>query len=96
MKQSYTKFNLSVSIFKEGEYFVAYLPALDLSTSAKTFSQVQKRVQAIVQIFFEELQESGTTEEVLENLGWLRHRKQLQPPVVVSHELQEVSVPVFA
>ena len=96
MKPKFTQFKLSVSTFKEGDYFVAYLPALDLSTAGKTFDEVQKRVQEIVEVFFEELEDAGTTEEVLGNLGWNKHRKQLQPPVVVSHELHEVSVPAFA
>jgi len=61
---------LPVSIFKEGKHFVAYTPALDLSTSAKTFDEVKKRLFEAVQIFFEELTKKGTTEEVLKGLGW--------------------------
>lgn len=37
------KAELPVIIFKEGKKFVAYSPALDLSTCANTFEQVRKR-----------------------------------------------------
>ena len=71
-KQLTFEVNLPVSIFREGEAFVAYSPALDLSTSGETFELVQKRFHVIVGIFFEELERMGTTDKVLESLGWNR------------------------
>ena len=76
------KFNLRlpISIFKEREHFIAYTPALDLSTSGKNYEQVKKRFNEIVAIFFEELIKKGTIDEVLENLGWQKIKKQWIPP----------------
>jgi len=52
--------NLPVFILKEGRRFIAYSPALDLSTSGKTYSEVKKRFAEIVDIFFEELDKKGS------------------------------------
>lgn len=63
-----------VQIFKEGKAFIAYSPVLEVSTSATTFELVKKRFTQAVQIFFEELDDLGTTDEVLPNLGWVKNR----------------------
>ena len=85
---------LPVSIFKEGKHFVAYTPALDLSTSGKSYDEAKTRFREIVGIFFEELVKKGTLDEVLTGLGWQKIKKQWEPPVVVSQELEKISLPV--
>ena len=47
---------IPVSILKEKNRYVAYTPALDLSTSGKTKKEVKKRFSQAVEIFFEELE----------------------------------------
>jgi predicted RNase H-like HicB family nuclease len=88
-------FKLPVSIFKEGKYFIAYTPVLDLSTSAKTYESVQGRFAEIVNIFFEEVIKKGTLDEVLKNLGWQKVKKQWTPPLVVSQKLEEIKIPAM-
>ena len=89
MRHMKTAMNLKipVSIFKEGKTFVAYSPVLDLSTSAKSFKIVQRRFNEVVQLFFDDLLERGTLNEVLTGLGWRRVQRQWAPPMQVSHEL---------
>lgn len=87
------KFDLPVSILREGKKFIAFSPALDLSTSGNTHKQARKRFREIIDIFFEELAEKGTLEEVLQELGWERVRRNWNPPLLVSQELQTVKVP---
>lgn len=94
MRKVMLEFNLPVSILREGKRFVAYTPALDLSTSADTYEKARERFSEIVNIFFEELIKRGTLEDVLRNLGWRRVRRKWSPPVVVSQESQTVRVPV--
>ncbi|MEK7651489.1 MAG: hypothetical protein AAB377_03105 [Patescibacteria group bacterium] len=84
---------LPISIFKEGKYFVAYAPALDLSTSGKSYDEAKSRFREIVGIFFEEIMKKGTLEEVLSGLGWQKIKKQWAPPVLVSQELEKISLP---
>jgi len=70
MKKVNFQASLPVTFLREGNQFVAYTPALDLSTSGSTFEQVKKRFGEIVQIFFEECVSMGTLENVLLDLGW--------------------------
>lgn len=88
------KFNikLHVSIFKEGKTFVAYSPALDLSTAAKTFDEVKRRFTEAVAVFFSEIEKMGTKDLVLSGLGWQKVKSTWQPMVPVAHELQEFRV----
>lgn len=62
--------NIPVSILKEGNKFIAYSPALDLSTSGKNYDEVKRRFKEILGIFLEELLKKGTLKEVLLDLGW--------------------------
>lgn len=84
--------NLSILFLRENKRFVAYSPALDLSTSGKTFEEAKKHFAEAAMLFFEELHKKGTTEEVLEDLGWNKKNKEWQPPMIVSQQT-EVCVP---
>lgn len=87
------EFKLPVSFLREGKKYVAYTPALDLSTSGRTYKEAKRRFSEIVNIFFEELIKKGTLEEVLRDLGWKRVQSKWSPPVIISQELQSVRVP---
>ena len=95
MSDSLPKINyiLPVNIFKEQDTFVAYTQALDLSTVGETFDEVKKNFTEAVQIFFEEIIEKGTLEEVLKDYGWQKVNNQFQPPVQISNEPIKVSIP---
>ena len=92
MKKHSLKFNLPVSIIKEKNSFIAYTPALDLSTADDTYEGAKKRFEEIADIFFEEIIKKGTLEEVLTGLGWKKTKSKWNPPIVVSQELQEICV----
>jgi hypothetical protein len=91
-KLSVKAINLPVTIFKEGKSYVAYSPALDLSTCASTYKKAQVRFSEIVDIFFEELSEMGTLESVLTGLGWQKVKSNWQPPVVVSNYIEQMNL----
>lgn len=55
MKNVAIKFALPVSILKEGKSFIAYTPALDLSTSGNTFEDAQKNFNEAVIFFLKNL-----------------------------------------
>lgn len=56
---------LSVNFIKEGKSVIAYSPALDLSTCGKNENEARKRFEETVQLFFEDIIERNTHEEVL-------------------------------
>ena len=94
-KQS-INFSIPVSIFKERDAFVAYTPALDISTAAGTVAEVKKQFEELVMIFFEELEQRGTTIEVLESMGWEKTRSSWAAPVEVEHSIESFEVPARA
>lgn len=94
MRKVSLEFNLPVSFIKEDKRFIAYTPALDLSTSGKSHTEARERFNEIVNIFFEELIKKGTLEEVLKDLGWKRVRAEWTPPIIISQESQTIRVPI--
>lgn len=88
------KFQLPVSFIKERKRFVAYTPALDLSTSGKTLGEAKRRFGEASVLFFEEIFRKGTVDEVLDELGWQKIKKEWKPPVVVSQQSETISVPI--
>ena len=92
--QTFMNINIPVAFFKEGEIFIAYTPVLDLSTSAPTYEKAKERFDEVVQIFFEELIERGTLDEILANLGWKKVKSQWNPPISVSHDITSIAIPL--
>ena len=87
--------DLSVLITKQDKAFVAYSPALDISTSGKSEKEVKVRFQELIGIFFKEIIEAGTVNEVLSELGWKKGQKSWTPPKVVSATSIGFNIPVL-
>jgi len=90
------KLQLQVQFIKEGETFIAYSPALDLSTCGGTFEEAQRNFGEAADIFIEECEADGTLVDVLKSLGWEQGEKpssQWLPPKVVGNVNIPVSVP---
>lgn len=94
LRQLHLKVSLPISILKEGKYFIAYTPALDVSTSGSNFEEVKRRFDEVIQIFFEELVDKKTLEEVLFSLGWQKIQKEWEPPLVITQKLESFRVPL--
>lgn len=86
-------FNLPVSFLKESGQFVAYTPALDLSTSGHTLEEAKKNFTEAVEIFFMEIISMGTLEDVLLGLGWKKQNEDFIPPTIVSQGIESVRIP---
>ncbi len=89
-------FNLPVVITKQNKRFVAYTPALDLSTSGKTEKEVKSRFVELANIFLEEIIEAGTADYVLSELGWKKIQKKWTPPKIISSQSIGFRMPTFA
>ncbi|OQA43373.1 MAG: hypothetical protein BWY48_00500 [Parcubacteria group bacterium ADurb.Bin305] len=94
MAKVIAKLKIPVSILREDKRFVAYTPALDLSTSGKNYREVKERFSEIVNIFFEELIKKNTLEEVLQNLGWKKVQSRWEPPIVIVQESETIQIMV--
>ncbi len=86
-------FKLPVVITKQNKRFVAYSPALDISTAHKTEKGAKSRFEELVNLFMEEIVEAGTVDDVLYELGWKKVQKKWNPPTVVSSNLIDTRVP---
>ena len=87
---------LSVLFLREGKKFIAYSPALDISTCADNFEDAKKNFEDLVEIFFDELEEAGTLEEVLTECGWRRvsrGKSRWLPPRIVGRTEETFKVP---
>lgn len=89
-------FSLPVNIIKEGESFIAYTPALDLSTVGDTLAEAKNRFKEAVNVFFEETSKAGTLDKALSELGWQKKKKQYYPPVMIDNINQNFTVPISA
>ena len=81
MKNAY-RFTLSVRLLNEGDYIVAYCPALELSSYGKNERDARKRFEEALNIFIEETERKGTLEKELLMLGWtlrLKPKMMAQP-----------------
>ena len=85
-------FKVEVAIFisKEGEAFVAYCPALELSSYGDSEREAREAFEESLEIFVEETTKSGTLEKVLLKLGWTLQqipKMDYRPPQLSEEEL---------
>ena len=57
---------IPLCFLKENKTFIAFAPALDLSTCGRTFEEAKKNFAEALEIFFEECLKMGTLGKVLE------------------------------
>jgi predicted RNase H-like HicB family nuclease len=91
---------ISVQILREGRYFIASCPALDIATQATSYEKVQHRFGELVDIFLEEMVRAGKLEKYLTDLGWVKHIRpepRWEPPnEIVSNDYREIRIPCHA
>jgi predicted RNase H-like HicB family nuclease len=89
-------YNLPVIITKQNKRFVAYTPALDISTSGKSEKEVKNRFVELANLFLEEIIEAKTVEDVLTELGWKKAQKVWTPPKVISSQFIGLKIPALS
>lgn len=85
--------NLPVSFLKEGKIYVAYTPALDLSTCGKTLAEAERMFKEVVELFIEELQRMGTLDKTLSDLGWVKVKREWHSPMPIAHRMTKMRFP---
>ena len=69
-----------VMIGKEGEYYVAYCPALNVSSFGKTLEEAKEYFTDAVDVFIKDVIKRGTLEKCLLELGWSLQMDKFEPP----------------
>lgn len=62
--------DIEVVLFKEGEFNVAYCPALELSSYGDSEDDAKTAFEDALNIFLEEASKKGTLEKYLLSMGW--------------------------
>ena len=86
---------IPVIFFEEGDKIVAYSPAIDLSTCGNTEEQARKRFAEAASIFFDEITQMGTVDDILTEFGWHKtaRKRSWIPPVYRSCTEELVQIP---
>jgi predicted RNase H-like HicB family nuclease len=89
-----SQIDLPVIFLKEGGQFIAYTPALDLSSSGDTFEEAERHFRETVQIVFEECRRMGTLENFLGEFGWKKEGDRWLSPVMLAENSRTITVDV--
>ncbi len=98
MKKSHDiSVSLPVQFIKDGKSFVAYCPALDISTQGDTFEEAQKMFDELARTYIDELIKMGTLDQVLLSSGWIKEsaRGTWKPPSIdfIKEDLHKINIP---
>ena len=69
-KENSTLVNVQVYLGQQGDYYVAYCPALELSSYGDSEKDAKEGFEEALNIFLKDTYEKGTFEKVLLKLGW--------------------------
>ena len=96
LMKKFAQIKLTINILKQAGRYIAYSPALDLSTSGRTGKEAKRRFEEASMILIEELDRAGTLNDVLRELGWRQAQKQWSPPKIISQEAVGLRMPIAA
>ena len=77
-------FSFDVHIFKEGDTYVAYVPALDVSSCGATDDEARRNIRGAVRGFLASSADQGTLDEILKEAGYEREGSRWRAPEFVS------------
>jgi predicted RNase H-like HicB family nuclease len=90
------RFDLFGHIKKQGKWFIAYCPPLDLSTQGKSENEAKKNLIEASQLFIISCLERGTLDQALKELGFVPvHGKQAGEPMPVGSFQFPVPIPLI-
>jgi predicted RNase H-like HicB family nuclease len=85
-------FSFTVHIFKEGGTYVAYAPALDVSSCGATAEEARRNIRDAVRGFLAASADLGTLDEILEEAGYEREGEGWHAPEFVSVDRLTTSI----
>lgn len=88
--------HIPVIYLKEGDIFICYSPAFDLTAHGDSFEDAEHSFAQTLKLFVEEVSKKGTWREVLEEYGWEKIKKEWVPPRIIGQENKEIKIPMPA
>lgn len=83
----------TMQVFKEGQFFVAHTPELDVSSQGRTVEEAKAHLRKAVEGFLEEAQRMNTLEDILVESGYQRTPTGWQAPDLLAQERTTVALP---
>jgi predicted RNase H-like HicB family nuclease len=77
-------FSFDTHIFKEGDAYVAYVPALDVSSCGATGEEARRNIRDAVRGFLDASADMGTLDEILREAGYQQDGDDWRAPEFVS------------
>ena len=84
-------FQLFGVVKREGSWFVAHCPPLDVTTQGRSQAQAKKNLEEAAELFLTSCIERGTLDQALRELGFLHVEGKASKPPAKSFEL---SIPI--
>ncbi len=70
---------ITIEVWKKEKWFVAKCPELDFISQGKTKEEARKNLLEIIQIQFEEMADSSTLSDYLEECGYKKKQESFVP-----------------
>ena len=90
------KANIPVIYLKEGDAFICYSPAFDLTAHGDTFEDAERSFARSLKLFIEHVNKKGTWQKVLQEYGWEKVKKEWNPPCIIGQENKEIEIAMSA
>jgi len=85
-------FSFDTHIFKEAETYVAYVPALDVSSCGATDEEARRNIRDAVRGFLAASADLGTLDEILREAGYEQEGESWRAPEFVSVDRLTMSI----
>jgi predicted RNase H-like HicB family nuclease len=85
-------FSFDTHIFKEGKTYVAYAPALDVSSCGATDDEARRNIRDAVRGFLAASAAMGALDEILQQAGYERDGETWHAPEFVSMDRLSMSI----
>ena len=85
-------FSCDTHIFREGDTYVAYVPALDLSSCGATGEEARRNIRDAVRGFLDASADMGTLDEILREAGYQQDGDDWRAPEFVSVDRLTMSI----
>ena len=85
-------FSFDTHIFKEGDTYVAHVPALDLSSCGATDEEARRNIRDAVRGFLGASADTGTLDEILREAGYQQDGDNWRAPEFVSIDRLTMSI----
>ena len=82
------KLFLTSKIWKEGKYYVAYNPELEVASQGKTLEEAEKMLKEALDLFIKTAKKIGTLNQVLVETGFVKKEKRWLAPTISFSSLE--------